>query len=292
MKTTNRFSLTLCFAFSLILGLTCFSTGATSAQSRRSSAAQRSTGQTQGAASGQSTTQAQTSRQRATTAQRTAQGSATSTSGTETEAVEDGATATTAQPPRPTGSRARGATAGSASGLGGDYVATTTGVSGGRASGGVDAVVRGKKSGQSSGQLNGTELYINIQSFVSDAQLSQIESASASGQLPQVLSNMNSGSVRIGNRTVTINAAIAVHSAKGSVVYLLSAQPFSAQGQQGGGGAAGAVGFIEMRVVNGKGSMYTSTQVAVSNGAVIARGGASTATQLTITRPAPSQPGM
>lgn len=318
MKTTNRFSLKLSLALSLILGLTCLSMGTASAQGRRGSATQRTAGQTQGVVSDQSATPGQTSRRRANTqrttsgasnptdpsqtpsssmlfdrkansGQRTAQGNTANANGTETETVDAGVTAPATQPTRPTGVRARGATAGGATNLGGDYIAKTTGVSGGRASGGVDAVVRGKKSGQSGGQLAGTELYISITRFISDSQLAQIESASQSGQLPQVLSNMNSGSVKIGNRTVTINAAIAVQSAKGSVVYLLSAQPFSTQGPQGGAGAAGAVGFIELRVGGGKGSMYTSTQVAVSNGAVIARGGASTATQLIITRPEASQ---
>ena len=219
------------------------------------------------------------------------------TSGTEPtadgEATTDAATTSTPARPTRTGTRpvpSSNVTAGAATGLAGAYIATTTGKSAGRASGAADAFIRGSKSGQSSGQLAETALHIQIDRFLSEAEASELESASQSGRLPKVLTNMNCGSVKIGNsaKPITINAAVAAQSAQGNVIYLLSAQPFSQQGAQGRGAAAGAVGFIEMRLNSsgaGKGSMYTSTQVGFNNGAVIVRGGASTATQLKVSRP-------
>ena len=181
----------------------------------------------------------------------------------------------------------RSGTTGTSSGLGGLYIATTTGVSGGVATGGASGLGRGGKGGQSGGQGAGTKLQIQINKFISDSQIDQLETASANGELAQALSKMNCGTVVIGGKTITINAAIGGQNSNGGVIYLLSAQTFSTQGENGSG-AAGAVGFIEMRVKNnaGNGSMYTTTQVAITNGSVAARGGASTAVQLTIQKSA------
>lgn len=282
---------------------------------RRGSSNQRSAGQTQ--PTGQRTTQRNSStapadatpatsaagslsgtangqRAKQRTAQRGTTAAATTAdpTGAEPAAETTGATPTGTTPRSARGTRPGGsAVTGAATGLAGQYVATTTGVAGGRGSAAADGFIRGNKSGQSSGQLAGTQLHIEITRFLSESEANQIEQASDGGQLPQVLTNLNCGSVRLGNgqTPIIVNAAISAQSATGAVIYLLSAQPFAQQGTQGRGAAAGAVGFIEMRLApgagGGKGSMYTSAQVGFNNGAVIVRGGASTAAQLTISRP-------
>lgn len=175
----------------------------------------------------------------------------------------------------------------------GTYTATTgssaaTASGGGRSGGGPRAgggAGRGRTGTTSTSAGSGSDLTMDVASWSTQADAQQLTSAqggNGQGALA-VLNSMNHGSVTIAGRNFPINAAFSVPKGSGYSIYLVSAKPFSAEG--GRGRAAGATsGLIVLHVDAsgaGTGELYTSTQVVFeTTGEVQARGGASTATNL------------
>ncbi len=162
----------------------------------------------------------------------------------------------------------------------------TTGSSAGTASGaGPRGRVRGATATDST---TGGSVAMTVSRFLTSDELNQFLTAqqAGGGQMVKAISNQSYGTVKIGGQTFTINLAASAKVGAGYTICLVSARPF-ATGTTSGGRAAtgGTVGYIKLTVDangNGTGAMYSSTQVVLTNdGLIEARGGASTATQLT-----------
>jgi hypothetical protein len=152
----------------------------------------------------------------------------------------------------------------------GEAVSTSTGQRGSFRKGGTT-------QGQGGGESN---VQVNISRYTNSSELEAIAAAGQDQGFIQKVSEGDCGSVTINGQTFKANLATSAKVGSSYMVYIVSAKSFST----GRGGKGATVGFIHLTVdANGSGTglLYTSTQVAVDKGgAVQARGGASTATQL------------
>ena len=172
----------------------------------------------------------------------------------------------------------------------------TLGSSAGTASGGAvnsaGSAARGRFArggGSASDAASGATVSMTIGSYSTQDEINKLaQSQNDASAFLNTLSAYNHGSVTVGGTTYPINAAYSVQAGSSYYVYLLSAKPFSAEssGPRGRGGKAdgAAGGYIRLTVNSagsGDGVLYASTQVVVqTNGASEARGGASSASQL------------
>ena len=133
---------------------------------------------------------------------------------------------------------------------------------------------------------SGSAVTMAIDSWATQADLDALAAAQGdTKKFLDILSGLRHGSVTLGGKTIPVNLAWSFKSGASYQILLLSEKPFSATSSRTGGSASGAaVGYIRLTVDGngaGQGMMYSTTQVAFeSGGDIVARGGASTATQL------------
>lgn len=168
----------------------------------------------------------------------------------------------------------------------GTYTASM-GQSAGTASGGTTNGGRGRVGGRGNGSASGTSVTMNVSSYSTKSELDQLRAAQDDiSKFLSTLNSFNHGSVTISGQTFTVNAATSVQAGDKYYIYLLTSTPLaSSKTGRGGRQATGAAGgYIRLTVDSngaGDGMLYASTQVVIStNGEITARGGASTATQL------------
>lgn len=166
----------------------------------------------------------------------------------------------------------------------GSYTATTGGTAvggGGSTSGGSHG-----HGGTSTGSTAGKTLTMNVASYTTQEELQKLAATQGDPKkFLDTLKGFNHGTVMIGSKSYVINAAASAKAGSSSYVVMLSATPFEASGSSRSAKGV-AAGYIRLTVDDagaGTGMLYTSTQVVVSttSGDFTAKGGASTATQLT-----------
>lgn len=165
----------------------------------------------------------------------------------------------------------------------GTYTATTGSSAATASVGGSGGAARGSKT---TGAGSGSSVTMSLSNWATQADLEKLAAAEGDPKaFLDLLSGMNFGTVTIGGKSVPVNLAWSFKSGSSYQIVLLSEKPFSATSSRTGAtGNGAAVGYIRLTVDGsgvGTGMMYSTTQVAVQSGSdVVARGGASTATQL------------
>lgn len=164
----------------------------------------------------------------------------------------------------------------------GTYYATT-GASAATASG-AGSGGRGRGVGTTSSTTGG-DITMTISSFSSEEELEKLKAQAGDPQaFLKTLSTFRHGTVKIGKRSVPVHAAWTVSTGSRDYLFLLSAKGFelSRSGHSASGGGAGYIKLTVDDAGDGKGVLYSTAQVVFkANGQAVARGGASSATQLT-----------
>lgn len=129
----------------------------------------------------------------------------------------------------------------------------------------------------------GTPIQIRVDSWASRTELEAVASAE---DIDAAINGYRMGSLTIGGLVYPINLATSAKVGSNYVMSLLSTRTFSGTGAAGRLAQGGGLGYVTLTVpvsgAVGRGSLYTSVQVGVSeSGEVRVLGGATSATQLT-----------
>jgi hypothetical protein len=134
---------------------------------------------------------------------------------------------------------------------------------------------------------SGSSITMSINNWATQADLESLAAAEGDPKaFLDLLAQKSFGTVTLGGRAIPVNLAWSFKSGASYQIVLLSEKPFAATSSRTGATGSGvAVGYIRLTVDGsgiGSGMLYSTTQVAIQSGSdIVARGGASSATQLT-----------
>jgi len=169
----------------------------------------------------------------------------------------------------------------------GTYKATTgsTAATASGAGAAAGAAAAGGAAG-ASGATKGYDVTMNISGYSGDEEIEELKAlVKDPAAFLKTLNGFRHGSVKLGNKSVPINAAYSIKQGGKYHIFLLSAKSFDKSASRiqakGSGAAAGYIRLTVDGAGDGGGMMYATAQVVFKvSGEIVARAGASTATKL------------